>query len=100
VFEGSGRASVLSLLTTFNLNSIAGTWNKVAEHTDFSYCTLQYEKTARLNLTSHCITGGESLMWLQQWISISYNSDLWTRAVWYRGTNVSEASSGFTFKIS
>ena len=45
-FEGSGRASMLSMFTTVNMNWTAGAWNKVAEHTNFSYCTLQYEKSA------------------------------------------------------
>ena len=36
----------------------------------------------------------------QRWIYSSRWYGLWSRAVWYRGTNVREASSCFTFKIS
>jgi hypothetical protein len=46
MFEGSGRAPVLSKFMAVNMNWTTGTWNKVAEHTDFSYCTLHYQTPA------------------------------------------------------
>ena len=37
---------MLNMFTAVNMNWTDGMWNKVAEHTEFSYCTQEYEKSA------------------------------------------------------
>jgi len=52
---------MLNMFTTVNMNRTAGTWNKIAEHNEFSYCILQ-------------VTGEQQAFSEQQFQSVHYSS--------------------------